>query len=487
MTVNEQIDRLNNLVKSALTGSFNVKPDINDFDEDFKGLFENVNELIENQKNFEAEAQVASSQIISASEDLALTLEENNKLMGELFDGSKNISLLNDKSYSITSEAIEGIKSIVSDIDTVRKCSEDAITVGEEAEKAVEDGKARVKSIVEIVDALESGSRKTVGFVGKFTESTKQISNILKVVHDISRETEILSFNASIESKRAGVEGRGFGVIAASIRDLAEKSRTQVTEIGDVIENISRNLKELTGDINEDFENAKKSAEHTKSLADNLSNISDTFASVKDRVGSIMEASKSQNMIAANMNEKISAVEENSELVKTGFDNVYRDIRNQKVSMDGLNNLGQYLLSSANEMSGIIKDAGFGETFDKAKIKEISDKVFGILQNEVLSDESFAALDPDLHKAMLDKLLSNDIIEAAWSNNAKGRFIYSNPPAGIKNARARDWFKGAVTGDKFTSKVYTSAITKKPCITVSMPIMNGGECVGVVGADLRLG
>lgn len=486
MTADEQIEKLNRLIEGALSGNFDIKPDINTFDENFKGLVKNISGLIENQKNFEAEAQVASSRIISASEDLALTLEENNKLMNELFDSSKNISLLNDKSYNITAEAIEAIKTIVSDIDTVRTCSEGAISVGAEAQKAVEEGKSRVKSIVEIVDAMENGSRKTVDFVGKFSESTKEITKILKVVNDIYRETEILSFNASIESKRAGVEGKGFGVIASAIRDLSEKSKAQVTEIGNVIENINANLNTLTSDIHEDFENAKKSAEHTKSLADNLSNISSTFASVKKHVGSIMEASNSQNMIAASMNEKISAVEENSEIVRTGFDNVYKHIKKQKISMDGLNNLGKYLLSSANEMSGLIKNAGITETFDKAEIEKTAGEVFELLQSEILSNEKFITLDPDLHKFMLDRLLANDVIEAAWSNDAKGRFIYSNPPAGIKNARAREWFKGAVTGDNYTSDVYTSAITKKPCITVSMPIMQGGECVGVVGADLRI-
>ena len=73
------------------------------------------------------------------------------------------------------------------------------------------------------------------------------------------------------------------------------------------------------------------------------------------------------------------------------------------------------------------------------------------------------------------------------SNDAKGRFICSVPEAGIANAKIRDWFQKSIRGEEFCSKVYISAITKNPCITLSIPIINDDSVIaGVLGIDLKL-
>lgn len=99
----------------------------------------------------------------------------------------------------------------------------------------------------------------------------------------------------------------------------------------------------------------------------------------------------------------------------------------------------------------------------------------------------FPAMQPEHHKKILDKVMANNkMIEAIWSNNQNGKFIYSNPAAGIANAKVRDWFKSSVQGNQYLSDVYISAITKNPCITISLPILDkGGEIMGVLGADLK--
>jgi methyl-accepting chemotaxis protein len=410
MTAVEQIEQLNLMIENVLDGNLYAQPDMKIFDENFFRLAKNISMLIEAQTSFATEAQVASTRIISASEDLSLTLEENNQFMNNLYQDAKKISSLNDTSYNITAASIDEIKRIISDIELVRSFSQGAIAESSAAQAAVTEGVSRIGSIVEIVGALDTGSRKTVEFVDKFSESTKEISKILKVVHDISRETEILSFNASIESRRAGVQGRGFGVIAVAIRDLAEKCRGEVTEISSVVEEIESGIRTLTEDIHSDFTNVRQSVEHTRSLEESLGRINATFMRMREQISGILEASESQSLLAAGTSDKITKIELNSELVNTGFNDVYDSIKKQKKSMDGLNTLGKYLLTSANEMSSIFKCAGRCETFDSAEIERTSAEVFAFLNREVLSDEKFALLDPELHRPMLDRLLTHEII-----------------------------------------------------------------------------
>ncbi|WP_409344019.1 PDC sensor domain-containing protein [Paenibacillus sp. MBLB4367] len=61
------------------------------------------------------------------------------------------------------------------------------------------------------------------------------------------------------------------------------------------------------------------------------------------------------------------------------------------------------------------------------------------------------------------------------------------PEAGLLNAKGRDWWRRAMDGELFVSSSCVSAITKKPCITISYAIVDGNKGrVGVVGLDLRV-
>ena len=99
-----------------------------------------------------------------------------------------------------------------------------------------------------------------------------------------------------------------------------------------------------------------------------------------------------------------------------------------------------------------------------------------------------AGLQPDEHRELLARqLAATPEVEAIWSNRGDGSFIYSEPKAGLLNARSREWWKRAMQGETYVSEVYVSAITKKPCLTVSVPIRQGdGAVVGVVGIDIAI-
>lgn len=96
-------------------------------------------------------------------------------------------------------------------------------------------------------------------------------------------------------------------------------------------------------------------------------------------------------------------------------------------------------------------------------------------------------LDATEHERYLNEFLrTNENVEAVWSNRIDGTFIYSNPPAGLVNAKARPWFVEATKGNVYVSSIYTSALTKRPCLTISAPIVQEGDVIGVVGIDLSV-
>lgn len=80
-------------------------------------------------------------------------------------------------------------------------------------------------------------------------EKSEKTNDITKFIKDISRQTNLLGLNASIEAGRAGQYGAGFNIVAQEVRKLSHQTDESAKKIEDSLTSVKTSLSTLLENI----------------------------------------------------------------------------------------------------------------------------------------------------------------------------------------------------------------------------------------------
>jgi methyl-accepting chemotaxis protein/methyl-accepting chemotaxis protein-1 (serine sensor receptor) len=110
--------------------------------------------------------------------------------------------------------------------------------------KNSENSNMAAELMVKVDEQVQRGNRTISEMVQSMKEintSSDKISKIIKVIDEISFQTNILALNAAVEAARAGEAGMGFAVVADEVRNLSQRCAQAAKDTALLIEeSISR-------------------------------------------------------------------------------------------------------------------------------------------------------------------------------------------------------------------------------------------------------
>ena len=148
-----------------------------------------------------------------------------------------------DQQSQQTQQAATAMQEMSASIAEVSRHTQSAAETARSAAQTAREGGLIVKLMLANMHSIASAVTETSSTVGLLGEDSKQISQIVTVIDEIARKTNLLALNAAIEAARAGDQGRGFAVVAGEVRRLAESTAQATGEIGNMIQEIQDRTK----------------------------------------------------------------------------------------------------------------------------------------------------------------------------------------------------------------------------------------------------
>ncbi|MFA6331806.1 MAG: methyl-accepting chemotaxis protein [Methanoregula sp.] len=273
------------------------------------------------------------------------TMKDTSRSTAEITKSTEQVAIQTQKSVEGSKKQLDGIEKVgkeVSDLSaSIEEIASTSHTLMEHAQKAATEGNRAAdlgKTATTKMKMVEQISGESVTEINALNDRMKEISNIVKMIADISSQTNLLALNAAIEAARAGEHGRGFAVVAGEVRNLAGESKSATNQIGELIGSIQ--------------DNSNKTATAIKS---SYNEIQSGIESVNKTIDALNQITTESNVVAQGVIEITKATEEQADAttrVMEGMDTTRTITRENQERMEDMAALAEETSASTEEIAG---------------------------------------------------------------------------------------------------------------------------------------
>ena len=232
---------------------------------------------------------------------IEVTTQDTSRGTTEISKSTEQVAVGTQKSADGAKKQLDELEKVgkeVSDlsasIEEIASTSQDLLSHAQKAategNKASELGKVATAKMT----MVEKIAGESVSEITALNDRMKEISNIVKMIADISSQTNLLALNAAIEAARAGEHGRGFAVVAGEVRNLAGESKTATNHIETLISSIQNNSDKTAAAIKSSYKEIQAGIESVNKTIEALNRIIAESNVVAQGVNEITKATENQ-------------------------------------------------------------------------------------------------------------------------------------------------------------------------------------------------
>ena len=270
-----------------------------------------------------------------------------NVAVGEVADTSQQVAT---SAQDLSAQAIEmgdTIEAITESIDALKNASAQIDAVNAEAAAGMESVMNSSNMSVAAVDDITAKINET-------NEAVARIGECVRVIANISSQTNLLSLNASIEAARAGEAGRGFAVVADEIRELADSSAASAGEISNIVNSVIEISNKTVQSAKQISEVIAAEQESVKDTQEKISTLSTAVNDSLESINSIQQMSQGLEEIKNRLADATSTLSSISEELGASAEEVSATCTQVANDCEIANNMSRDMQETKGELTDAV-------------------------------------------------------------------------------------------------------------------------------------
>lgn len=246
-----RLGRLRDLMRLGAQGDLRVRADAKRGGDEISQLGDSFDEMMENVSRLIGQVSLSANSVLATASDLSeassrtdLAAREIAAATSDIARGGEGLANEAERGIRLTSHSSEQAAALVGssrEMEARMRRVQESSELGIGKMKLLGDKTGEAKRLVEAMNDR----------VGRLQDSARSIRRVLDILTGLSKQTNILSLNATIEASRAGAAGKGFMVVAGEIRLLAEQSNLSIGTVAELTRTIEAGVDEAVRTIAE--------------------------------------------------------------------------------------------------------------------------------------------------------------------------------------------------------------------------------------------
>lgn len=248
-----------------------------------------------------------TSIIASASEGVMASIDETSSAVNEISVAIEQVTRNLDHLSGVVHQSAAAMEEIYSTIGNVEQNAAISHEVSQQVKGRAEESRSVVTETINALDEIKLSVGLSFDAIQRLAENSTRIENIVSVINEITKRTNLLALNASIIAAQAGEYGKSFGVVADEIRNLSLQTGHSTGEITSIIEEIMSESKTAANNIGITKDLVHRGAELGHTTGESLKAIFDSSNCSLDMTRQIKQATQEQvtsvQLVARSMEE----------------------------------------------------------------------------------------------------------------------------------------------------------------------------------------